>query len=109
MTGRKLISSAEAKHAKCQHTTPCSDCPWRRDSLQGWLGGESAEQWRRTAHSDALVECHSLTGAHCAGIAIYRANVVKRVDFPGLRLLGNTALVFDHPDQFINHHDRRES
>ncbi len=37
--GKKFISSEDAVQAKCQHTTPCSDCPWRRDSLNGWLGG----------------------------------------------------------------------
>lgn len=104
---KQLISSKEAVTAKCQHTTPCSDCPWSRKALRGWLGGATIQQWIRTAHSDASVECHTLKGAQCAGIAIYRTNVVKRTDPPLLKLPKDTEKVFAWPTEFEAHHDMK--
>lgn len=42
---------------------PCQDCPFRKDSLRGWLGGD------RTAEilaADSFV-CHKKTDMQCAG------------------------------------------
>lgn len=103
---RKLISSAEAVQAKRQHKTPCSDCPWSRQSLNGWLGGVSVESWLREAHGDAPVPCHVLKGAQCAGMAIYRANVCKLPRSPeALRLPANQTKVFSMPMEFAAHHN----
>jgi hypothetical protein len=104
--GKKLISSDEAVQAKCQHTTPCSDCPWRRDSLNGWLGGTSKEKWIQIAHSDTVVPCHTLKGAQCAGISVYRANVAKMAYEPNLKLAADRKLVFSWPPEFIEHHSK---
>lgn len=101
---RQLISSDEAVQAKCQHTTPCSDCPWSRKSLNGWLGGASIEEWLRTAHSDTQVDCHTLKGAQCAGLAIYRSNVCKSVMPPLLKLPKDTEKVFSF-GEFRTHHE----
>ena len=105
-TRRQLISCDEAFAAEGQHATQCMDCPWGRGSLNRWLGGGSIDNWLTTAHRDHLVECHVLTGAQCAGVAIYRANVCKRTDFPLLRLPANKALVFATPREFRAHHSR---
>lgn len=102
----KFISSDEAVKAKCQHNTPCSDCPWRRDSLNGWLGSETPEQWVRIAHSDNVVECHTLLGAQCAGIAVYRRNVAKLPYPPNIRLEADRENVFSNPSEFIEHHKK---
>ena len=59
-----------------------------------------------TAHSDGIVECHTLTGAQCAGIAIYRRNVVKRVEPPNMRLEADHEKVFSTPMEFRDHHER---
>lgn len=105
MSGRKLISSAEAVQAKCQHKTPCSDCPWAREALNGWLGGADVDTWIRAAHSDQQVECHTLNGAQCAGLAIYRANVCKTPRDPEvLRLPKDEVKVFATPMEFMEHH-----
>lgn len=101
---RQLISSDEATPATHQHTGPCSDCPWSRKALNGWLGGATSDQWIRAAHSDALIECHTKTGAQCAGAAIYRANVCKSVRPPLLTLPRNKDLVFAWPTEFHEHH-----
>lgn len=102
----KLISSDEAVQAKCQHKTPCSDCPWRRDSLNGWLGSMTPEEWVRVAHSDSTVDCHTLKGAQCAGIAVYRRNVAKMAYPPNLRLEADKEKVFGFPTEFIAHHSK---
>ena len=105
MTRKQLISSREAVQAKAQHKKPCSDCPWSRQALNGWLGGTSADEWVRTAHSDAHVACHTLKGAQCAGIAVYRANVVKTPRDPSvLRLPADHTAVFSSPMEFTAHH-----
>jgi hypothetical protein len=77
--GRRLVSSDEAIPAKKQHVGPCSDCPMSLD----------------------------LKRVQCAGMAIYRANVCKHVDAPGLRLPKNEQAVFSTPMEFLDHHNRK--
>lgn len=103
----KLITSDEAVSAKSQHTKPCTDCPWARDSLPGWLGGETVKNWLLEGHSDNEIPCHVFTGAQCAGAAIYRRNVCKRVEPPNLKLEADKVRVFATPMEFRAHHERR--
>lgn len=104
MKRKQLISSNEAVEAKAQHTKPCSDCPWARNALPGWLGNMTAPQWVQAAHGEAVVECHALTGVECAGLAIYRANVAKLPRFSSLRLPADRVKCFATPDEFLYHH-----
>lgn len=104
---RQLISSAEAVEGKVQHTTPCSDCPMTRTALKGWLGGATPDEYVRLAHSDHVVDCHAIKNTQCAGIAIYRRNVVKRCDPPNLVLPKDTEAVFSTPMEFLEHHKRK--
>lgn len=106
MTRRQLISSDEAVKAKCQHKAPCSDCPWSRQSLNGWLGGASIDAWLHRAHGDDVVDCHTLRGAQCAGIAIYRRNVCKRSHPINLVLPKDEVAVFSTPMEFRAHHEQ---
>ncbi len=101
MAGKIIAGSTRT--AKCQHTTPCSDCPWRRDSIPGWLGGYTPEEFVRLGHNDQTYNCHVITNQQCAGLAIYRANVVKRADPPNLRLPADTVKVFSF-GEFLMHH-----
>lgn len=102
---RQLISSEDAVDAKCQHETPCSDCPWARTALKGWLGGATPEAWVREAHGEHPVPCHTINGAQCAGIAIYRRNVCKTPRDPeALRLPADREKVFATPMEFTAHH-----
>lgn len=107
MTGRRqLITSDEAVRATGQHKKPCSDCPWARKSLAGWLGSPSADEWLREAHGDHEIPCHVLEGAQCAGSAIYRRNVSKlSLDAGVLRLDADRELVFASPTEFKRHHE----
>lgn len=102
---RQLISSEEAVQAKCQPTKPCGDCPFSRKALNGWLGGGTVDQWIMAAHGDHEMPCHTLKGAHCAGAAIYRANVVKTPRFDTFRLPKDKEAVFATPMEFKAHHE----
>jgi len=108
----KMITANEAKPTKKQHTSPCSDCPWRRDSVKGWLGEMSAQEWRDLAHGEGSADCHALTQPNgdawqCAGLAIYRANVCKSVRDPkALRLPADRVKVFSF-GEFVKHHEEK--
>lgn len=103
---RQLVSSDEAVKGTVQHRRPCSDCPWSRGALPGWLGGGSIEDWLQTAHRDFHVNCHVIDNMQCAGLAIYRRNVCKRVDPPLLELPADKVAVFATPAEFRHHHTR---
>lgn len=102
--GRKLISSDEAVKGTCQHTKPCSDCPFSRESLPGWLGGGDVDDWVRAAHSDMVLPCHVIDNMQCAGAAIYRRNVAKLPMPPNLILEKDKETVFASPMEFKAHH-----
>jgi hypothetical protein len=109
MKNGKLITADEAKVTKKQHTSPCSDCPFRRDSVPGWLGDMSAEEWYQLAHGEGRADCHATIQAdgdawQCAGLAIYRANVCKSVrDETQMRLPADRVKVFGF-GEFMKHH-----
>lgn len=102
-------------------STPCHDCPWRRDSAPGWLGPFTAEEWVMIAHSDEPIACHltlPTDGKHrseqktwdyegveqCAGAAIYRTNILKLPRDPNVATLPrDTDSVFGF-DEFEQHH-----
>lgn len=102
-TNSKLIARGEAAPASKQLTKACSDCPLRRDALNGWLGGATPEQYARLCHSDAVVECHMHAGSRCAGLAIYRRNVAKSQPKEH-ELPKDHDTIFSTPMEFIAHH-----
>jgi hypothetical protein len=92
---RRAIISDEAPVSNVQHTHPCTDCPFARTALPGWLGAATREEWVQTLHSDSRIDCHAINGPQCAGAAIYRANVCKMPrDKTLLRLEANRTLVW---------------
>lgn len=105
----QCISADEAEVSFTQHKKPCSDCPWARRSLKGWLGGLSAEEWLREAHGEARIDCHTKIGPHCAGAAIYRANMAKKPrNKEALVLPADRETVFATPMEFREHHERED-
>lgn len=109
MSRKKLLTYHDAKPRKTQHKLPCSDCPFSRNSLPGWLGNESPEWWMQLAHGEGTSECHT-SDKMCAGLAIYRANVCKSVrDKNALALPPNRKKVFATPMEFLSHHKREGS
>lgn len=102
---RQLLTSDDAVLAVAQHRKPCTDCPWARSSINGWLGGMTSAEWLAAAHGEERIDCHVFDGAECAGAAIYRANVCKRVrDRTQLTLDPDEARVFRTPGEFAAHH-----
>ena len=103
---RQLISRDEVLPCTAQHKSPCSDCPFSRTALKGWLGGMTADEYFRLAHSDEVINCHVKDGPQCAGAAIYRANVGKLPrDKSVLRLPPNRKAVFATPMEFLAYHN----
>lgn len=106
---RKLITYDEAARTETQHTKPCSDCPFARDALAGWLGGSTPEEWMRMAHGETKFECHAILPHECAGAAIYRANVCKRPPEDTLELPADRTAVFATPMEFLAHHAAKKA
>lgn len=104
---RKLISRDQATVGEVQHTKACSDCPWRRDSLNGWLGGGTVDDFLHYAHTNTRYDCHTIQGQQCAGMAIYRRNTCKRVDPPLLTLPADHDTILSNPMEFRAHHEAR--
>jgi hypothetical protein len=104
MSGQ-LKTYHDAVKTKSQHKQPCSDCPFSRKSLPGWLGSMNADEWVQAVHGEALIDCHT-TDKQCAGAAIYRANNCKVPrDRTILQLPANRQKVFASPVEFIKHHN----
>ena len=95
---------------------PCRECPLRKDSLPGYLGGYTAEQYIQILHSDAAIACHLSPGfphdhsqqRHCTGVCGYRANVGKMPRGPDAALavqsVGKSDQFFGSPQEFTEHH-----
>ena len=100
-----MTSADEAIVTNVQHTKPCHDCPWRRKSIAGWLGGFSAWTWIRAAHGDEQIKCHALEGPQCVGAATYRANVAKLPRGEHIKCSADRKQVFATPAEFMEHHE----
>lgn len=107
---KQLITSDRAKVVTSQPRRPCSDCPWARTALPGWLGPLTAHEWLALAHGGGRSQCHATKGPGnrswaCAGYAIYQANVCKAPDHPlALTLPADRERVFSSPAEFAAHH-----
>lgn len=108
------------------HPLPCSDCPWRRDSLRGFLGGTELIAWSLAWHVKGPFPCHNTTpvepngdvdtakldeASYCAGHLIARANVISREpalarwwtrEYPLAEV--DHERVFDGIEEFEEHH-----
>jgi hypothetical protein len=98
---------------------PCRECPFRRDSAPGRLGGSPAEVFIGQAHGEFWLPCHlhsafddpnwknDLSKQQCVGAATYRANMCKVPR--GKHLLTaapDRKEVFALPAEFLAHHKR---
>lgn len=43
-----------------KHKQPCNECPWRKKSLAGWLGGHSAEYYADAVQKNEIPPCHNV-------------------------------------------------
>ena len=112
---------------------PCNQCPYRRKSLAGFLGSANPEEFMEATLKDYPMPCHKTINyhdpdwkeaweelvaddilnkeradtkeKHCAGAAIFFANIVKWSRDPMRpKLPADRELVFTGPVEFIAHH-----
>jgi hypothetical protein len=96
------------KHKLPNKIKPCSNCPFRKDTLKGWLG---AERMKEILEASSFV-CHKtldqVKTLQCAGHMIIKdeendfVRLANRFNQP-THLTGQE-LVFDTKEQCINHH-----
>lgn len=83
---------------------PCRDCPFRKDSLKGWLG---KERMTEILEARSFV-CHKNNELQCAGHMLIKGqenDFVRLAD--RLRLptgLNGREQVFESPSECITHH-----
>lgn len=83
---------------------PCKDCPFRKDTLKGWLG---AERMTEILQCDSFV-CHKKTDLQCAGHMLIKGDenaFVRLANTLGIELqLTGKELVFETTEECIKHH-----
>ena len=108
---------------KRQHRKPCTQCPFRRASIPGFIGGAHPDNFVQMANADVRMPCHlhlpegvnyeaaqipgtrEFRAPQCAGRAIYWRNQIKIPRDPSLLVLdGDSETVFCWPQEFIAHH-----
>lgn len=105
----KAISDENSTSSRLQHKKPCKDCPWKRNSLKGWLGEASPEDWLHTARGEGVVKCHVVKNQQCAGIAIFRGNICKSPRNKSCLVLpADRETVFSWDDEFLAHHQEED-
>lgn len=100
---------------------PCSDCPFRKDSMPGWIGTfDGADELRRAALSETPFGCHTRGGhvtnqtdllqPQCVGRLVFTRKCAKRFRSPALAEMQDVAVRFTNPDtvlgmkEFEEHH-----
>lgn len=95
---------------------PCQECPLRKNSAPGYLGGYTAEQYLEILYSDAAIACHMSPGfphdhsrqRHCTGVCGFRANVNKLPRGPdtaaAVLAIGKSDQFFGSAQEFYDHH-----
>jgi len=92
-----------------QHTKPCKECPFRRKSLPGYLGGNGKQEFAVIAQNEGALPCHLVmtrpNPAHCVGRATMWANQCKRSrDGSVPKMEQDRDNVFSHIGEFTEHH-----
>lgn len=105
----------------------CNDCPFRRKSMAGWLGGSSPEGFIDCIQRDEPLPCHQtvdyddphwlakwmlqrdnggkFSPKMCAGALIFMANKLQRPHVPGFPTLPrDVENVFSNSVEFVRHH-----
>jgi hypothetical protein len=106
---------------KFHHKIPCNECPWRKESAPGWLGGHGAEFYADALALNEAPACHLRDfgpfddeTALCVGalhtakngcISLYRAagDADSAKD-----AVGRSDECFGHHSLFFRHHTGRQ-
>jgi len=105
---------------------PCANCPWKKDSARGYLGGNSVGVYADSIRSDRRLACHSRAPGSeslpseliaaadvCTGYVMARVNDFKSSADPVLRQLevmhresSHRGEIFSFPvhEGFAGHH-----
>lgn len=74
LTYSKDFDESEIGKMELKHKKACAECPWRKESLKGYLGGHSAEFYTDVVAMNEIPACHlkdygpnSRKTAMCAG------------------------------------------
>lgn len=101
---------------KLRHTEPCKECPWRKDSLQGYLGGHDPEMYADAVAANEVTACHCRDfgpdddrTSMCAGALAVAANACilphRTEGGPEAReRVGRRNDCFGHPAFFYEYH-----
>lgn len=101
---------------RLHHTEPCPQCPWRKTSAEGWLGGHDPYYYSDSVAEGEIPACHckdrgvdNPDSAFCAGAAAVMANMCKlpfkqQGAADTVRIVGKRDDVFTHPALFHEHH-----
>jgi len=83
---------------------PCKDCPFKKDTLKGWLGKNRMTEILAISY----FVCHKNTHLQCAGHMLINDNkndFVELANRMGINLnLTGSALVFESKQACIEHH-----
>jgi hypothetical protein len=86
---------------------PCSNCPFKKDTLEGWLGRDRAQQ---ISDAKSFV-CHKNTKLQCGGFLAFKQNTNGDADWLHVAKLLKIELkidgsnVFDSQEEMLNRHD----
>ena len=100
---------------------PCKNCPFRKDSLKGWLGRERAlEISNAVLIENKTFQCHETIGlkhkSHCAGaLILYKygkiaphtnslIQIAERLGMYEPSKLDESIECFHTQEDFVNHH-----
>lgn len=102
---------------------PCKQCPFRKQSLPGWLGDASPEQFIATVMNDEEMPCHSTVDytdkhwrrslrtkkvSYCKGSLIFFSNICKLSRDRARPTAEPSEDVFRSPQEFLKHHTSLE-
>ena len=104
---------------KLHHKKPCKQCPWLKDSPQGFLGGNDPVVYTDIVMLNQVPACHmrdrgeeSDETAMCAGALATAANACilpfKRAEAAAKRAVGQNSKCFKHPRDFYLYHAEEE-
>lgn len=97
---------------------PCQECPFRKNSLPGWLGADDPQNFMNTVMADVEMPCHLTIdydsefweedlqeAEQCAGAAIFFSNISKLSRDRNRLILSKNANVFASVKEFFVHHE----
>ena len=95
-------------------TKPCGQCPFRKNSIKGYLGGFTIEETLKTAQSESSFVCHKVRESNkeeeCAGRLLFASKTCKKFKNKDLEDKRNYITSINSLDNilgfdFKNHHE----